>query len=187
MLGLAEHRGACGLLGLPLRAQGGELHCCVGFRKVLRSTGGYGLLGMCRGGTSRGEEGEQESGEGRARKGKWAMTRPQNTNDTSVSTGGYGGEQWEPRELDMVRFILIHLHNWPQTQVQGRLKFGSNGEEAQAEAGLLWGQRGVPLQTRLGYVWLWRLGMLCPLEPALSTQDPDPRCQNLAFQVVVIR
>lgn len=149
MLGLAEHRGACGLLGLPLRAQGGELYT-VGFRKVLKSTGSYGLLGMCRGGTSRGEEGEQESGEGRVRKGKWAMTRPQNTNDTSVSTGGYGGEQWEPRELDVVRSVLIHLHNWPQMQEQGGLKFGSNGEEAQAEAGILRGQRGSILANSVG-------------------------------------
>lgn len=122
----------------------------VGFRKVLKSTGGYGLLGMCRGGTSRGEESEQESGEGRARKGKWAMTRPQNTNDTSVSTGGYGGEEWEPPELDVVRFALIHLCNWPQMQVQGGLKFGSNGEEAQAKVELLWGRRGSTLANSVG-------------------------------------
>lgn len=60
----------------------------VGLRKKLKSTGGYGLFGMCRRGTRRGEESEQESGEGRERKGKWAMTRLQNTNDTSVFTGG---------------------------------------------------------------------------------------------------
>lgn len=50
------------------------------------------------------------------------------------------------------------------------------------------GAGGEHLKTWLGYVLLWRLRMLCPLEPTQeSTQDPDPSSQNLSFQVVIIR